>query len=121
MVFVGLAFVVMAALGTLLRAETTWALNRAGRWPWGTFAVNLLAAGGLGVIVGVAGEDTTAWSGTTVALAVGGLGALGTVSGLAAETLGFLDGGRRGMAAGYLATTLVLGVLVAAAGLAVGR
>ena len=118
MLLSGLAFVLLAAAGTLVRAEAGWAANRPGRWPWGTFAVNLLAAAGLGLVVGSAGEDTAGWSGLTAALAVGGLGALGTVSGLAAEVVGLADDGRRMLAAGYLLGTLTAGVVVAAAGVA---
>lgn len=121
MIVTGLAFVLLAAIGTLLRAEAGWAANRAGRWPWGTFAANLAAAAGLGIVVGVAGEDSTTWSGMTVALAVGGLGALGTVSGLAAETVGLAQLGRRVMAVTYLAATLAAGVVAASAGLAIAR
>jgi len=116
----GVAFIVLAAAGTLLRAEVGWAANRPGHFPWGTFVVNLVAAAGLGVVVGAAGEDTTAWSGITVALAVGGLGALGTVSGLAAEVVGLADLGRRRLAAGYLALTLLAGVAAASAGVTLG-
>ncbi len=114
----GLAFVALAAVGTLLRAEVGWVANRPGRWPWGTLAINMVAAGGLGVVVGAAGQDSEAWSGTTVALAVGGLGALGTVSGLAAEVVGLADRGRRPSAVAYLAATIVAGTVAAAGGVA---
>lgn len=118
MLLAGVAFLVLAAAGTLLRAEVGWAVNRPGRWPWGTFAVNLLAAAGLGVIVGVTGTNGAGWSGATLALAVGGLGALGTVSGLAAEVMGIAEDGRPTMAAGYLLATLLAGVAAATAGVA---
>lgn len=118
MLVTGLVFVVLAAAGTLVRAEVSWAANRPGRWPWGTFAVNLLAAAGLGLVVGSAGGDTSGWSGGTVALAVGGLGALGTVSGLAAEVVGLADGGRWRLATVYLLATLVAGVAAAWVGVA---
>ena len=118
MLVAGLAFVLLAAAGTLVRAEIGWTVNRPGRWPWGTFAVNLLAAAGLGLVVGSAGGDTSGWSAGTVALAVGGLGALGTVSGLAAEVVGLAEGGRRRLAVGYLLATLTAGVAAAWAGLA---
>lgn len=116
----GLAFVVLAAVGTLTRAEIGWVANRPGRWPWGTFTVNLLAAAGLGLVVGTAGGNPSAWSGTTVALAVGGLGALGTVSGVAAEAMHLADDGRRWAAVGYVVATLVAGVAVAVAAVAIG-
>ena len=119
MTLAGIAFVILAAAGTLLRAEVGWAANRPGGWPWGTLAINVLAAGGLGVVVGAAGETGAAWSGATVALAVGGLGALGTVSGLAVEVVGLADGGRRPLAVAYLATSLVAGTVAAAIGVAV--
>ena len=69
MLLTGLTFVILAAAGTLLRAEASWVTNRPGHWPWGTFAANLLAAGGLGILVGAAGQNSATWSGPTVALA----------------------------------------------------
>lgn len=114
----GVGFVVLAAVGTLVRAEAGWVGNRPGRWPWGTFVVNLVAALGLGIVAGTVGHETATWSGATVAVAFGGLGALGTVSGLAAEIVGLVRLGRRPLAAGYLVGTLAAGVLAAVAGLA---
>jgi fluoride ion exporter CrcB/FEX len=95
-ILAGLAFVALAAVGTLLRAEVGWAANHPGRWPWGTLAINVVAAWGLGLVVGAAGTDSAAWSGVTVAIAAGGLGALGTVSGLAAEVVGLASRSWRG-------------------------
>lgn len=119
MILAGLAFVTLAAVGTLLRAEVGWAANLPGRWPWGTLAINVVAAWGLGLVVGAAGTDSAAWSGVTVAIAAGGLGALGTVSGLAAEVVGLADGGRRPLAVAYLGVSLVAGTTAAAIGVAV--
>ena len=118
-VVVTVAFVVFAATGTLARAGAQGVARRAGLWPTGTLAVNLVGSFAVGLVAGAAGGDPG--SPTTLALAatVGGLGAFTTFSSFAHE-LGILVEQRRWLIAGtYGATTLVAGVTLAWVGLTI--
>lgn len=107
-----IAFALSAAVGSAVRAVLGWRLN--GRLPLGTLAANVLAAFGLGLLVGPGSVE-----GASGPAGVALLGALGTWSAFANEVVALLRRGEWATAGGYLAATLVLGVAAAGAGLAV--
>jgi fluoride exporter len=105
------AFVVAAALGTLARAEATRRWNRPDGLPAGTLVVNVTGSFLLGLLSQVGPPVLTV-------LGVAGLGAFTTFSGFAADAVALEQGCRRRLAALYVASSCVLGVLGAAAGTA---
>lgn len=85
-------------------------------FPWGTFAVNMIgsfAAGFLALWLEGRGPSALYWR---AFLMVGVLGALTTYSALMVECLLFARTARQGAVFGYLAATLVLGLLLVWAG-----
>lgn len=117
---IGLAVFVGGALGGALRhLVSTLAASAAGgtRWPWGTLAVNVSGALVAGVVVAAGSQSPAVWSALLVA---GVLGGYTTVSSVALQTVELAETCSRRDAAGYLATTLVLGAIAAIAGLQLG-
>ena len=81
-------------------------------FPWGTFTVNMIgsfAAGFLAIWLEARGPSAIYWR---AFLMVGVLGALTTYSALMVECLLFARSDRQGSALGYLAVTLVMGLLL---------
>nr|WP_298125982.1 fluoride efflux transporter CrcB [uncultured Pseudoxanthomonas sp.] len=81
-------------------------------FPWGTFAVNMIgsfAAGFLAIWLEGRGPSALYWR---AFLLVGVLGALTTYSALMVECLLFARTERQGVAFGYLAVTLLTGLLL---------
>lgn len=92
-------------------------------WPWGTWSVNLVGAFLLGLLVAwlaARGPDTGRRRTLRLLLGTGFMGAFTTYSSLAVETERLLAAERWGVAAGYAGSTLVLGLLLSLAGLALG-
>jgi CrcB protein len=88
-----------------------------GRFPWGTFTVNVGGALLLGLITGAVrhaalSETARVWLGT------GFCGAYTTFSTFAVETVRLLEEGARSLALRNAAMSLLAGTLAAAAGLA---
>lgn len=106
------AFVVVAAVATLIRALLT-ADQPAGTIPWRTFALNCGGALCLGVLL-------TARPDSALLLGTAGLGSLTTFSTVAAETAGLLDDGHRRTAIAYVGLTVVVGIAAAWLGLSIG-
>ncbi len=106
------------ALGAAAGAPARYLLDTAvGRPPWGVLLVNLLGSLAAGVLAGLA-----LGAGPVVSLlGVGFLGAFTTASTLAADVLALVAGGRRRAAAAVLALSVGPGLLLAAAGLLLGR
>jgi CrcB protein len=88
-----------------------------GSFPWPTFWVNVTGALALGVVVAVVAPHRR----LRLFLAPGLLGAWTTFSTLAVETDRLLSGGHGGVAAAYVAASVVVGVAGAAVGLRAGR
>lgn len=108
------AFVVLAAAGTLGRFELG-KLRRPWGWvPVGTLATNLTGAFAAGLVVG-----SNPSAGVEVATVIGGLGAFTTMSTLVAEVTGLAGVGRRLAAGAYLTVSVVGAVTAAWVGLAV--
>lgn len=114
----GLAVALGGAVGALARWGAVTALGERAA-PWSTLAVNVLGSLLLGVLVGLS-EGRLAEP-LRLGLAVGVLGAFTTFSTFSVQTLALLREGAlvRGLA--YCAGSVVLGLLAAVAGDAVGR
>lgn len=88
--------------------------------PWTTFAINVVGAFLLAVVLTAAGERR--WSPeVTTAVSVGFLGAFTTFSTFTWEALTLERSGRLSVAALYVAASVLAGLLAAGLGLAVGR
>jgi CrcB protein len=94
-------------------------------WPWGTFVANILGALVLGVLLewlARRGVDGGWRRRARLLLGTGFCGALTTYSALAVETDLLVRGHRPGLAVGYLAASVLAGVLATVLGiLAAGR
>lgn len=108
------AFVLVAAAATLVRAMAT-AGQPAGEIPWRTFAVNVVGAFALGLVL------ASRWFDEPVVVATAGLGSLTTFSTVAAETAALVDDGRNRRAIAYVGMTVVAGVAAAWLGLVIGE
>ncbi|HET9874396.1 MAG TPA: fluoride efflux transporter CrcB [Mycobacterium sp.] len=100
------------ALGGLARAvlETVVAPDPA-RWPWPTFAVNIVGAFLLGYFTTRLLERLPVSSYRRPLLGTGLCGGLTTFSTMQVETLRMVEHGRPGLAFGYIAASIVLGLL----------
>lgn len=119
-----LAIAVGGALGSLAR----WALEEAilwpgpdsGTWPWATLTVNVLGALAIGVLLSSRLlEGRPAW--WRPMLVTGVLGGFTTFSALALESGLMLEAGRPLQALGYVAVTVVAGLLAVGIGRLAGR
>ena len=100
------------ALGTLARAGfEELAAPDPGRWPWPTFTVNIVGAFLLGVFVTRLLERLPLSSYRRPFLGTGFCGGLTTFSTMQVETIAMLEHGHYGLAAGYTAASVVLGLL----------
>ncbi|MGE0220078.1 fluoride efflux transporter CrcB [Mycolicibacterium sp.] len=100
------------ALGTLARAGfEELAARDPGQWPWPTFTVNIVGAFLLGWFVTRLLERLPVSSYRRPFLGTGVCGGLTTFSTMQVETLKMLEHGHYGLAAGYLAASIVAGLL----------
>ncbi|MCC5952756.1 MAG: CrcB family protein [Acidimicrobiia bacterium] len=106
------SFVVLAALGTWVRAEASRLGNLPDQLPAGTLAVNLVGSLALGAL---AGTGTTAM--LAVAAGTGLLGALTSLSAFGREVGAMVLGGAWARATAYTVVTFVGGVAAAWFGL----
>lgn len=105
-VFVG------GALGATARAVLdTAAAPDPGRWPWPTFGVNIVGAFLLGYFTTRLLERLPVTSYRRPLLGTGLCGGLTTFSTMQVETLQMLQHGHYGLAAGYTAASITLGLL----------
>ena len=105
-----LAIAVGGAAGALLRvALARTYTSGAGSWPWVTFAVNMAGALVLGYAVTRLQERLPLSAYRRPLIGTGFCGALTTFSTMQLELLRMLDAHRYGLAAGYAATSIVLG------------
>ncbi|MCV7261625.1 fluoride efflux transporter CrcB [Mycolicibacterium poriferae] len=100
------------ALGTLARAGfEELAAPDPGRWPWPTFTVNIVGAFLLGVFVTRLLERLPLSSYRRPFLGTGFCGGLTTFSTMQVETIAMLEHGHYGLAVGYTAASVALGLL----------
>jgi CrcB protein len=118
-----LAIAAGGALGALARVGLAQALvPPPGRWPWATFAVNILGALLIGYFATRLQERLPVSTLRRPLLGTGFCGALTTFSTVQVELLRMTDRHRYGLAAGYLAASVICGYLaVFAASAAVRR
>lgn len=104
------AIFVGGAIGALVRAGLVEAVgDGAPAWPWVTFGVNVVGAFLLGYFVTRLQERLPLSTYKRPLLGTGFCGALTTFSTVQVELLKMLDAGRIGVAAGYLAGSLLAG------------
>jgi fluoride exporter len=116
----------LAALGGVLGALARWAVATAlphspGGWPWATLLVNLTGCLLLGVLTAVVARrlPEAAWPGPF--LAVGVLGGFTTYSAFAVEVVQQVDAGAALLAAGYVLTSVLGGIVAVVLGARAGR
>jgi CrcB protein len=98
------------ALGTLARAGLAEAFPHSGTaWPWPTFGVNIVAAFLLGYFVTRLQERLPLSSYRRPLLGTGLCGGLSTFSTMQVEILKMLSAHAWGLAAGYIAASIVAG------------
>ena len=110
------------ALGTLARAalNTLTAADPA-TWPWATFTVNIVGAFLVGYFTTRLLERLPLSSYRRPLLGTGLCGGLTTFSTMQVETLNMVEHGHWGLAIGYGATSIVLGLLAVHAATALVR
>jgi len=105
-VFVG------GAVGTVARAVVgTLGVADPGRWPWPTFAVNIVGAFLLGYFVTRLLERLPVSSYRRPSLGTGLCGGLTTFSTMQVETLKMIEAHHYGLAAGYTAASIAAGLV----------
>lgn len=111
------------ALGTLARYEIElhWRTTGDYGWSWATFVANLTGAFLLGLLVSLVARFRPGSHLLRPALGTGVLGGWTTFSTYEVETVLRLRHGHVGIGVAYLLVTLVLGLALAAAGLAAGN
>jgi CrcB protein len=92
-----------------------------GRFPWGTFVVNLLGSFALGLVVALTTERLLPHPNWRLALGVGYLGSFTTFSTYAYESVRLAEDGALGLALLNSVGMLALGLTAALCGLALGR
>lgn len=104
------------SVGAVARAELAQALPfHTGSWPWATFAVNIAGAFALGYFVTRLQERLPVSAYRRPLLGTGFCGALTTFSTMQVEVLRLLDAGCVGLAVGYLAASVLAGLVAVAA------
>jgi CrcB protein len=123
MIRVALAVALGGAAGSVMRfLVASWV---AGQWPrhfyLGTFAVNLLGCLLIGLLSGLFLTRSDLPLELRTGLITGVLGGFTTFSSFSLEMLTLMEGGRADEAFGYLAFSVIGGLLAAWAGLALAR
>ena len=119
--------ITIVALGGALGSAVRYMLSRAvgayvhTAWPLATFAVNIIGCAAIGFISAVASRSPWMGENTRLFLTVGLCGGFTTFSTFCNEGLALMRGGHAMMAAAYAGTSVAMGVLAAAAGMALGR
>lgn len=117
----------MVALGGALGAMSRfWVYNALLRWsgggfPWATFTVNVLGSFLLGLVFVLLAERGTLAPEWRSLAAVGFLGAFTTFSTFSVDALNLFQQGAWGMALGYILSSVLVCLLSAGLGLALGR
>ncbi len=120
------ATLIVIAAGGALGALARYGLSRVihvakDTFPWATFATNLSGAFVLGVFLTLVIERFPPSRFPRPFFAVGFLGAYTTFSTMAVETVTLSKDGHAAIGVGYLAASIVVGLVVAYAGIVTGR
>lgn len=118
-----LAVLVGGCVGTALRIGVGAVVGTGSGWPWATLVANLTGALLLGYVLTRLQQAAASTVVSVPLLCTGVLGSYTTFSSLSMETWHLWADGRAGVATGYVAASLLGGLLLAAAGirLAEGR
>lgn len=92
-----------------------------GAFPWGTLVINLTGCFLLGVLFTLSTGRLDASPALRAALTVGFVGAYTTFSTFSLQAVRLADDGAVGLALGYVAASVGIGLLAAWAGMATGR
>lgn len=116
------AIMLGGALGTLARAGLAEAVpQRAGQWPWATFAANLAGAFVLGWLLTRLAERTAPTRHWRFLAGTGFCGALTTFSTFQIETFEFARDGDIALAVGYPVASIAAGMALAVGGVLIAR
>jgi CrcB protein len=115
-----------AAGGGVLGALARWGVSQAlpspaDGWPWATLLVNLTGCALIGVLLAVLTTRFPTHPWLRPFLATGVLGGYTTFSTFTVDAVRLVDAGAGGTAAGYVAASVLGGLLAVVAGLAAGR
>jgi CrcB protein len=117
-----ISILVGGAAGALARAGIAQALPHHGaQWPWATFIVNLAGTLLLGWLTTRVAEHVAPTRFWRFLVGTGFCGALTTFSTFQVETIQLAKGGHAGVALGYAAASLALGMACAIAGTLLAR
>lgn len=111
------------AIGAALRHLTNiGAIRLMGHgYPWGTLAVNVIGSFLMGLIVELVARRFGASQELRLFLATGILGGYTTFSAFSLDAISLYERGAPGLAAGYVALSVILAIGAVFAGLMVGR
>lgn len=115
-----LAVAAAAGLGAICRYAAAQLTRGVRRFPWNTWAVNVVGSFLLGVVIGLAARGAL----PAVAAVIAGAGFCGgftTFSTWVWETLQLTHTGARRLAAAYVICSVIAGLLAGGAGLWLGR
>lgn len=105
------------AIGASLRySASIWLVKPGGLFPWTTWSVNLLGCFLAGAFFAFSQKYPALQQEARLLLMVGILGGFTTFSSFGLETFQLLKQGHSGLACGYAFSSLIMGVVVLAAG-----
>jgi CrcB protein len=115
----------LAALGGALGSLVRWAIaltlpRSSGDWPWATLTVNLAGCLLIGVLLAVLAARRPDDEHVRTFLGAGVLGGFTTFSAFAVEVSDLVRAGAPAVAAGYVAVSLIGGLVAVAVGLRIG-
>jgi CrcB protein len=123
---VSAATLAVIAIGGMIGATARYGIARwlsveSGRFPWATFWTNLSGSFVLGFVLVVLVERFPAARLVRVFVATGIIGAFTTMSTFAVETALLVDDGKASTAAVYVTASVIGGITLAVAGIALAR
>ncbi len=101
--------------------DTLISRHARGAFPWGTLVVNITGCFLLGLLLSVSSGRLDANPTLRTALTVGFVGAYTTFSTFSLQAVRLTEDGAVGLALGYVAASVAIGLLAAWAGMAAGR
>ncbi|MEP7237173.1 MAG: fluoride efflux transporter CrcB [Ferruginibacter sp.] len=97
-------------LGSMLRYAAALVINSK-YFPYSTLAVNIIGSFIIGIVFAMSIKDETFLNNWKLFLATGICGGFTTFSAFSLENMGLLQSGKMGMAATYIAISIVFGLL----------